>query len=336
MFLSSSYNLFLVLSISPPLSSVTAAFACVVCSCFFLIVRIIFLFVYLMIVWKIWLGGVFVVLFHVNFLFFILIILLRLMPLILAGVLLLMICAFLVAGRRRRPHLHINAKELLAVVFAVTRFRSYLSNSVVSVQLDNSTARSYLAREGGKIVDLLAIVEPFLSICDDDNIYFQTYYLPGKYNSIADDLSRFRFESEWCLSPATLQFLSHHFPCITLDLFASDSAHVCSRYVSRDSTDSRALFTNAYSSTWSFSHESLVLVFPPPSELPRVLNELDCASGFFLVIAPQFPTAHWTPRLEHYAMRLLDLPLAPLLDSRTGRPPASHHDMSWTAYLIRR
>ena len=231
--------------------------------------------------------------------------------------------------------LHINAKELLAVVFAVTQFQDILADSIVSVQLDNSTARSYLAREGGRMPDLLAITIPFLSMCADFDIYLQPYYLPGRYNTIADDLSRFRLESEWFLAPIALQFLSAHFPTITLDLFASDSAHVCSRYVSRDATDYNSLFVNAYSQTWQFSYE-VVLVFPPPSELPRVYNELDCASGLFILVAPAFPSAHWAPLFSHLASASFDLPFDSVLEGHTRRPPSGHLDMDWTAYLIRR
>ena len=94
--------------------------------------------------------------------------------------------------------LHINVKELLAVIFTVDLNFASLHNSVVSLQLDNSTVRTYFAKEGGtKSPELLSYLRPFLIRCTAANIVFVPYFIPGLYNCIADSLSRSSVECEW-------------------------------------------------------------------------------------------------------------------------------------------
>ena len=74
---------------------------------------------------------------------------------------------------------HINYLELLAVYRAIMIFRKELHNKVVSLQLDNVTAASYLVKEGGtrsQVLDRLA--RQILFTCRESTIHLRPAYLP--------------------------------------------------------------------------------------------------------------------------------------------------------------
>ena len=130
--------------------------------------------------------------------------------------------------------LSINARELLAVREGLLHFQSSLVGRNVSVFCDNSTAVSYLRKEGGTRSPFLnSLTQGILRWAESLSIRLLPQFIPRSLNVLADSLSRPHQlpHTEWSLHPEVFQSLSRLWP-VQIDLFAtSDNLH-CSVYFS--------------------------------------------------------------------------------------------------------
>jgi hypothetical protein len=181
------------------------------------------------------------------------------------------------------------------------RFQNkFLKNSSCLIQSDNKTVIAYLRNEGGtKSWSLLQMTFLILQWVDRHNIKLQMNYLPGRYNGLADHLSRGKLLPEWHLSAKVTENIFVKWGRSTVDLFASATAHVVEQYVSIDINDRNAQFHNAFSRIWNFP---LAWVFPPPCLIPRVLTHLNQSQGIYLLVAPKWHKVFWKPDLESRAL----------------------------------
>ena len=86
---------------------------------------------------------------------------------------------------------HINELELLAAFNGLKCFASAVSNSTVEINIDNTTAVSYINKIGAAKPNALCTVALEISSwCEERDIELHAVYLPGKFNSIADAESR--------------------------------------------------------------------------------------------------------------------------------------------------
>ncbi|XP_072929546.1 uncharacterized protein [Epargyreus clarus] len=162
---------------------------------------------------------------------------------------------------------HSNLKELYAVIAAITTEASALKRSTIILQSDNKTVVSYIRKEGGtKSISLLNLTKQLLELIDHLDIVLIPHYLPGIYNTEADNLSRDRAGSEWHLKEEATCIIFNLWGIPEIDLFASADAHVVPRYVTRDLSDSNACFHDAFSRSWRYD---LAWAFPPPSLMPQ-------------------------------------------------------------------
>lgn len=180
---------------------------------------------------------------------------------------------------------HCNLKEMYAVIAAISSKASVLRDSTVILQTDNRTVVSYIKNEGGtKSQNLLELTKQLLALTDSLNVVLLPHHLPGLYNTEADHLSRNRNGSEWHLLHEATTIVFNLWGTPDVDLFASRDAHVVSKYVTRDLSDSSAYFHDAFSRYWDFG---LAWIFPPPALLPRVLQHLNTAQGKFIIMCTQ-------------------------------------------------
>ncbi|XP_063357925.1 uncharacterized protein LOC134647505 [Cydia amplana] len=191
--------------------------------------------------------------------------------------------------------------------------------------IDNATQQTHIHEE---------LTRKLLTLADRLRVNLAPYYLPGRFNTEADGLSRGHFVPEWHLRPEATEKIFARWGTPSIDLFASESAHVVPRYVSIDSLDSNACYHDAFSNYW---HYDLAWIFPPPSLLPRVLHHLNTASGLFIVITPKWNRPFWRPDLKKRAVKR---PLkvhnlrTVLIDTTTNRPPPQVNDLSIEAWLL--
>ena len=218
---------------------------------------------------------------------------------------------------------HINMKELFAITHFMSKMVHALANSVVQIQTDNATTQSYLAKQGGtKSLSLYLRTRKFLLLLHKHRIQISVVRIPSVYNCLADALSRGQSPPEWHLLPRGVAQVTEWTGPPSLDLFASASAHVCSRYVTLDSLDLAAEWTNAFTRPWFGLN---IWIFPPPFEIPRVLSHLRTrARGTFILLTPEWENAFWMVDLlllsAQSPLRLRNLSSV-LLDTRTGRAP---------------
>ena len=217
---------------------------------------------------------------------------------------------------------HSNKKEMFAVHAAIEKMSHRLQSAHILLQTDNRTLVAYIQKEGGtRSLQLLNLTYQLLHILDRNNITLSAVYLPGRYNGIADRLSRGKPLPEWHLLPHATKGIFAKWGKPDVDFFASAGSTVVERYVSRDCSDQHALFTDAFSQTW---HCKLGWLFPPPCLIPRVLAHLNKCKGEFLLVAPNWEQTFWMSDLSNRSreqpLTIQNLETA-LIDTTTNQPP---------------
>ena len=216
--------------------------------------------------------------------------------------------------------LSINARELLAFREGLFHFRSSLVEKNVAVFCDNSTAVSYLRKEGGTRSPFLnSLAQGILRWTESLSIRLLPQFIPGSLNVLADSLSpphQLPY-TEWSLHPEVFRSISCMWP-VQLDLFATSANHQCSVFFS-PFRDPLAAGTDAFLQRWDGLQ---AYAFPLWSVIPRVLAKLRMSPGTELtLIAPYWPQRAWFPDLLHLS---LAPPVALPLRHDLLRLPQSH------------
>ena len=216
--------------------------------------------------------------------------------------------------------LSINARELLAVREGLLHFLPSLQGMAVSVFCDNSTAVSYLRKEGGTRSPFLnALAQEILRWTESHSIRLLPQFIPGSLNVLADSLSRPHQlpHTEWSLHPEVFRSLSRLWP-LQIDLFATSANRQCCVFFS-PFRDPLAAGTDAFLQYWDGLQ---AYALPPWSILPKVLAKLRVSPGLELtLIAPYWPQRPWFADLHHLS---LAPPVALPLRRDLLRLPQSH------------
>ncbi|XP_033220863.1 uncharacterized protein LOC117175265 [Belonocnema kinseyi] len=226
-----------------------------------------------------------------------------------------------------------NKKEMFAVLAAIKQMAHHLQGAHILLQSDNRTLVAYIQKEGGtRLIGLLDLTYQILHLLDQQKITVSVAYLPGRYNGIADRLSRKKALPEWHLLPAATDEIFAKWGVPVIDLFASANSAIVRPYVSRDCSDPYAFFIDAFSRPW---HLRLGWVFPPPNVVPRVLVHLNSCKGQFLIVATRWDQTFWMPDL---LSRSMEPPLtiqnleSVLIDFTTGQPPQQVERLTLQTY----
>jgi hypothetical protein len=93
-------------------------------------------------------------------------------------------------SRHQIGKLHINQKELLAIVLFLQSCPIDLRNKVVDIGIDNTTALSYVRKLGGRKKYLSKISDGIYQVMSHLKVELLSYHLPGEKNTLADYESR--------------------------------------------------------------------------------------------------------------------------------------------------
>ena len=195
-----------------------------------------------------------------------------------------------------QSRLHINVLEMKAILLSLTRAIHKVKNSTVLVSTDNTTVVAYIRHQGGTHSTVLTEeVWNILNLCLTHNIQLLVKHIPGRFNTLADRMSRIDkpISTEWSLNQeiANKIFQIMNFPSI--DLFATCLNHRLPLYVS-PIPDQKALSIDAISMDWNRIH---AYAFPPFHLIQTVINKIRISQCKIVLIAPLWPTRPWFPEL---------------------------------------
>ena len=202
-----------------------------------------------------------------------------------------------------QSRLHINILEMKAISLSLTQALHTVRNTTVMVSTDNTTVVAYLRHQGGThSPDLCLEAWGILNMCLKHNIQLLIKHIPGRFNTLADRMSRMDkpITTEWSLDQgiANRVFMIMGYPSI--DLFATRLNNRLPLYVS-PIPDQQALSIDALSMDWNRVH---AYAFPPFHLIPAVINKVQSSQCKIVLIAPLWPDRPWFPEL----LRLLVSP----------------------------
>ncbi len=224
-----------------------------------------------------------------------------------------------------RP-LSINALELLAVLRALQADPSFWRGKRILVASDNTSAVSYINRQGGThSMSLMDITQDLFAFILDMEMTIRARHIPGRLNRTADLLSRTDqvVTTEWTLNRQVAAQLWTVWGTPNIDLMATELTHQLPVYIS-PYPDPRAFAVDAMSCDWKGMDAYL---FPPWPMLAEVLRKLTTESLCLVtLIAPRWPNRPWFPLLLSL---LIDHPITlPPLEDLIGMP---HNDRRFGA-----
>ena len=195
-----------------------------------------------------------------------------------------------------QSQLHINMLEMMAIRLALKQAKTFIHHSCIMISTDNTTVVSYINKQGGTHSPNLCVeVWKILNWCLEQDIVIRVRHIPGKFNILADRLSRLDkpIKTEWALDQtvANSVFQMLNFP--NVDLFATRFNHRLPLYVS-PVQDYKALAIDALSMDWNHLH---AYAFPPFILIPAVLEKIQQHQCRIVLIAPFWPQQQWFSEL---------------------------------------
>ena len=171
--------------------------------------------------------------------------------------------------------LHINHRELLAVLKALREKTTVLRDRVVLFLIDNTTTVAYILKQGGtRSPGMTETCREIFHLAADNSISLLAKHIKGSLNVLADYLSRpdCVVKTEWSLSQENFMWVCAQSPWgpPTIDLFANRFNHQLDRYFS-PCPDEQAVATDALVASWPFE---VTYAFPPTTLMSEVVQKL--------------------------------------------------------------
>ena len=190
---------------------------------------------------------------------------------------------------------HINYLELKAILLGLQSLCKEVTHAHLRVMTDNTTAVAYVRNMGGSHSLLCNnIAREIWEWCIPRNIWISVSHIPGEFNVIADQASRvFDDSTEWKLNVDVFNRIVKLLGTPTIDMFASRLNHQLTPYVSW-LPDPQAMAIDAFTLDWA---NYFLYAFPPFSILPQVLQKLEIDQAQAILIAPNWLTQPWYPKL---------------------------------------
>ena len=233
--------------------------------------------------------------------------------------------------------LHINVKEMTAILYALRSFVDTIKNQHVKVLCDNTTSVFVLNKMGTtKSPECNTMAKEIWKFCMENGIFITCAYIPGKENVVADKASRKKYkQGEWMLNKNIFQHALSYFDYSpNIDCFATRANAQLDIYASRD-PDPYATHIDAFALNWSNFNTYL---FPPFSLINRVLQKVRIDRATALCVVPKWTTQAWWPQILE--MMVADPMIIPpdqgnlVLPNKKGESHPLHKKLSLVICLI--
>ena len=192
---------------------------------------------------------------------------------------------------------HINLLELKAVWLALQQAEDLVKGKVISVFSDNTTALSYIAKQGGtKSWAMFDLVKDLTAWLEAHETTLLPQFIPGQKNVVADSLSRKGqiLPTEWTLHQEVCSQLWRLWGQPSIDLFATSLTKRLPNYMSLHA-DPQAVAVDALLQDWSNLD---LYAFPPFAIIREVINKFrNTQNSWMTLVAPWWPQREWFPDL---------------------------------------
>ena len=211
---------------------------------------------------------------------------------------------------RKELNLHINQKELLAVVRTLTKWGPHLKGKTIQFWMDNITAVSYILRQGGThSYSLTQTAKDLFQLARSLKIWISASYIPGALNVIADMQSRAGqvLKTEWTLAPETFSWVKTNnlFGEPQMDLFANAHTNQLQRYGS-PCPDTNAELIDALTANWP---QTILYAFPPTCIMDKVVVKIQQERPkTLLLLVAMNSKATWFPFVNQWATTKMVIP----------------------------
>lgn len=96
---------------------------------------------------------------------------------------------------------HITVLELFPIVLALEMWGSQFQNHKILFLTDNEAVVAIINKTSSKDKTIMKLVRRLVISCLQNNIFFKAKHVPGKFNVLADRLSRLEFQEVLTLAP---------------------------------------------------------------------------------------------------------------------------------------
>ena len=191
-------------------------------------------------------------------------------------------------------HMHINFKELLAVLQAIKSFRHYIKGKHVQILSDNITTVAYINHMGGNTPHLSDLMSTLWSTASSMDVTLSARHLAGNLNLVADRLSRNRSPYEWSLHRTLFKTIDRMWGPHTIDRFAASHNHQLADYNSLHWDPGTRGVDALAQPDWKDENN---YVNPPFWMLNKVISVVLEQRAHATIIAPHWPAQRWYSKL---------------------------------------
>jgi len=193
-------------------------------------------------------------------------------------------------------------REMTGYAHAVATLsrRQNLSGAMIEIVGDSQSAGIIFGKGGSQVVDEetgeLLITEALLRIFElAEEVGFEVRFRWVRREALqeADDLSKFKDRMDFSLIPTATQGVRAEFGPWDIDRYAATHNTTCGRFNSLFDTE-RAEAVDALSQDWC---EGLNFVLPYFHAISKILDHIERCNARTILIVPEWPKAHWWPRL---------------------------------------
>ena len=191
---------------------------------------------------------------------------------------------------------HINVLEGMCIQKALMFWEKDLIGKSILIETDSSTVVSHINRGSGcHSITQHRLIKEMLLWCHARGIHLTARHLPGKYNQLADLLSRGNqiIPTEWTIHPSVMQSIIQTWEQPNVDLFATRLNTQLPMFMS-PIKDNTAMAVDALSQQWRLL---VGYAFPPFALLPKVLNKIQSEPCVIYLVAPCWPRQPYFPLL---------------------------------------